>query len=1125
MVKNGEIAKKGSVYLSDAKISKTNFKPLAILTSFLAIFLIIIGNFTSIPFSKTKITSANAAFMGVLCNNKTLGLNMKATPNFHRLSVVPFMDARNRTWTLEEAYGGNLGFVNYYGETAGDGAGFLLADTDDIDDRVKGDGLATGTKDAIDKNVDKLKAERNISSCTVDNLPLFLASLTFSIASLIMNVITIFVTFAFDSGFVCKSGQTGACVDLVGIIGGKNPNSSSGGIIGALTANIYIPLAVIAIVIAAFSIVYQGIVKRQFRTAFGYLAWILLAFIFGLLALLNPNLLAKAPMTISNSLAGCVIGAFNGENCFSSKPTSAKIDFNTGSKSNSSLNACTSNATTRNPSDKLSMTINGMACSIWKAFILQQHASAEFGVPFDDLDINSEKVAPMIESAGIEPSTFCVGRYTSNSFNNEQKKNILAFENKNNSDVCNLAAYQMYLQTNAITNSDTRKMVTAKPDVRWYNLIAVISQDDEMWNTWNTDISSGFYRVIIGFISIISVIFGGVVLTVLSIYAMVYYISAIILMALAPLFLLFALQPTKGKKLFLGWVQKVVSNLLKYFVSAFFLLISLAFYSAVFGNISNPFVTLIFVIILSIALFMYRKELTELVGKVNMGGEELSNRFSGMADKGKRIGKVAAGAAIGNAHANRSLGVKGALAAGVSGAGQGVNRELSHGSGIIANAARQGTRMKAQNTADFRKEQQDAILKDKNLREESETAQDNIRKDVQESERLEGKLGVSADNIKGLEDGIKADVEQKVALEMSAKFPDGTPENDFAKYAGVMATVNSLDRQRNMAKENGDFVEINRLNNEINNRLEEAEELKNNIPREDFNRLDDEFKDKVNYETKLEMSNNNELNSEIANYNTLTENYGETQARIISNERNRIAADANVVENSAVREQLDKLGDKVKYGSNINASQVKKAKNKAAEKNAQTTEERIGTATVESKVLADAIGNKDKYTAKESVPKPKERKEHTEQPDTRQQQQQQQQQQQEKPSVDNTGGKKPKKVNNTGNKEERKSSSNTGNEKPSDKNRSGRKPKATKNSQNSQNSGNSQNENNGGNRNNSENLPNPKNTRQRPSDLKPRGTAPNPYEPNSPLTFSDDEDDDVSGHIVLPPFNDNDDEE
>lgn len=950
---------KGSVYSEDVKIGKKNFKTVTIFTSLLAVMIVFFGTFFILP-SNVKISFGDA--FAFFCNDKTLGHNMKATPDLRALSVVPFMDATGRTWTLEEAYGKSTSFVNYYGET-GENPTMLVFDTTDLKGRSFG--VSDEVYKALEANKGKLENERTLSACTLDNIPLFIASFLYMIASAIMNLVSIFVTFAFDSSFICKDATQKNCVDFVGIIGGK-PNSSSGGIIGALTSNIYLPLAAIAITIAAFTILYQAFFKRQFRQAFGYLAWIILAFILGLMALFNPNLLAKFPMTAANSIAGCVIGAFNGESCLTSSSTNAKIDIaDSQNLENTSGAACSSNAEGNlAASDILSMAINGMSCSIWKSFILQSQTAAEFGVPFEELDVTSETVKPMLDKAGLDGNMFCVGRYTKESFSqvqSDRKQNDapLTFSDKG-TKVCNLAAYQKYLQTNAISTNlgDTKEKIRAPRDARWYNLIAVLVQNDDIWNTWNPDLAGGISRVLGGFTAIVSAIAGGIVLVTISVYAMVYYISAVLLMALAPLFLLFALQPTKGKKMFLGWVEQIVSSLLKYLASAFFLIISLAFYSAVFGGLTNPFVTLIFIIILSIALFMYRKEIVDMIGRVNMGGEQFSNKFANMGQGVKKVGrgaKNAIGSGIGAAVSDKNI------RSFARGAGSGIKRELAKGSGIVANAAKQHNRDSSRATSGFKKEMNKRAKEEKTLVSTEKAAEINVANKKAAAATKESEVVARNKALDIKVEQKKADAEKKMVIQLEADLKSGKLAGDvnatnFAKFMSESNKLKDLGAQRAAAAAAGDSGRVAALDKDISWAAARADAARNAINDKDFAAMNANFNTSVSNEVSAEIATDVSIQADITARDNAAADYNKIQRELQSAEKDRITASANRVEHQEVSSHLSKIAKKT-VGGTVSAGAINKAKAKAAKKAAQKKTDhvagQIGTTTVFNDVARD----------------------------------------------------------------------------------------------------------------------------------------------------------------------------
>src|SRR5699024_11212185 len=96
----------------------------------------------------------------------------------------------------------------------------------------------------------------------------------------------------------------------------------SGGIIGSLTSSIYMPLSILAALIGAGALIVS-LAKRQFREGLYQVLWMAGAFVTGLALLLNPLMLARAPMGFMNAMTACITGAINGKNCMESTSSSS----------------------------------------------------------------------------------------------------------------------------------------------------------------------------------------------------------------------------------------------------------------------------------------------------------------------------------------------------------------------------------------------------------------------------------------------------------------------------------------------------------------------------------------------------------------------------------------------------------------------------------------------------------------------------------------------------------------------------------------------------------------------------------------------------------------------------------
>src|SRR5690606_36295454 len=124
-------------------------------------------------------------------------------------------------------------------------------------------------------------------------------------------------------------------------------------------------------------------------------------------------------------------------------------------------------------------------------------------------------------------------------------------------------------------------------DPRWYNIAVVAANDSGMWNQWGSSSSGGMHKTGIALLALFTSGLGGFILIVVSIFALIYYFSSVLLMAFAPIFLLLGVHPGRGKKLLFGWLEKVISNVVKYIISAVFLIVAIALYGAILGNSNN----------------------------------------------------------------------------------------------------------------------------------------------------------------------------------------------------------------------------------------------------------------------------------------------------------------------------------------------------------------------------------------------------------------------------------------------------------------------------------------------------------------------------------------------------------
>lgn len=826
-------------------------------------------------------TSANA--IGLFCST-TMGIGMDSRSGWANdgFGDYPLPNKSSRTWTMEEALGKGATLIQYHGE--GEGTSWA---------KEKEEPTGSNYKNYAKQYKDKLDERRTASNCLGNGISTRISNLGFGIANLITGFAKFFSIQAFGTELVCSdpAKPTGSCLNLGKIIGGTGGENQ--GIIGALTSSIYLPLLVIAVAFTAGWVLYIGFVKRKIREALFGIIWLVASVVIGLSLLLNPSLLAKAPIAFSNAVSVCVIGAFNGENCMNGGNTGENLNYTSGS--GTSKNVCKSSVSGANLSQRMMMTTNAISCSIWKAFVLEPLAQSTFGLTFDELDANTGVIKENIEEAGLKPEAFCVNLYSSKSYNS-MKDNVL--ELKDGNKMCNVLAYQMYLQINAVSAGDS----AAKPgdlpsngsiDDRWYKVVAVAAAKDGTWSDWNNSGSN----LAISFIAVLASALGSFIIIITAIFALVYYIGAVILMAFAPIFFLFAVHPGRGKKIFLGWLEKIVSSLLKYLMSAVFLVATLAIYGAVLSGMSSLGLTLLFVIIVTMALFMYRNELMGLLGRANMGGEQLSNAMSnslsnmakGVGGKSKNLaqygsGLVAAGAAGGAGALIATGGLKNGpsigerLKTGYAGAKQSAGMNVRRRGGLLGSTVAQYERSSTQNKQALRNKQ--AILQDDLIDAENDkkrelatqaAAEKNHSAEEQKHNLLAGELENNTERYNEFRQAEKESSEDMVTnsaiktrqtIATIEKDPTLSPAEkedkiakveanhkmvvDFANYQNLANTLHEAKMQLRIAEATGDTAAIEQYTGEIATLTPQKNELYNSIGANNVARLRNEYRNHLN---------------------------------------------------------------------------------------------------------------------------------------------------------------------------------------------------------------------------------------------------------------------------------------
>lgn len=684
--------------------------------------------------------SANSPEANMFCSgigwqmNNPGGANASGGAGFGSEPILP--NATNRKWTINEAYGSGLGFTQWNG--TGDDVFFSGVHTGGASGNSEDEGsgqasdLGTALLEKGNASSQAHMLEPTGAGCVMAFATSGIPGMLLGFSSFIVDFAILIAGFAFDPNFICRNpaNPQGTCINMLGILAGSG--GSGDGVIGALTNSIYFPLLAVAFLMVAMSLVWTGIIKREFRKSFQNILWSLGAMVLGVVFLMNPMIVAGLPQQITTLATGCIVGALNGDNCFTGN--SASSGSMSDDISSEGGRECTSRAAGTSMNQNIQMSINSLGCSVYKAFVLNAWSQAQFGRGYDAMAVNDPRTSAAISEAGLSGSDFRASLFSARSHNQHLNQNYrisanpyayrMSENNSANNYVQNVAAYQLALGSsthNPLGQGSNLNNIPAMEsqgnreyDSRWFNVAVVTANDPEMWDSWA---SGGVHRGGAATLGVITALLGTLVIFVASAFALVYLVTSVLLTAFAPLFFLFAIEPTRGKRMFFGWLESLGSNILKYIASAFFLIVTLVLFSAVLSTAESITTALIFVLIMTAALLMYRKTLVEMIGRVNMGGEKMQSqamdrmkqRFN-IEDPNSAIRKMnaaAIGGFAGGGLAGASANYKDRRDAGQSrigslvkaqgaglkhsvlGSGDAMGRQMQAGTGVIGDAFRE----------------------------------------------------------------------------------------------------------------------------------------------------------------------------------------------------------------------------------------------------------------------------------------------------------------------------------------------------------------------------------------------------------------------------------------------------
>ena len=707
----------------------------------------------SLPVAKNS-TFATA---GMFCSKLGTNMDSRLSINTDKLTA-PNVTARK--WTVQELFDSSIAFTTYNGEGKDT---FWLADTEWRTKQV-----SDWTGDVKNKS----EAKRNVGDCYFGPLTSDISTMMINTAGGLVNIAQFFIVRLYSGDVICTSPDSpkGACINIIGIVGGAKGKT---GIIGSLRDSIFSPLATLMFILVGVWILYKGLFKREFRASMMGLLWSLGVFIFGLIALNKPAMLAGAPQTINSALSTCLMGAMNGQSCVTGTVTAPSTIVGT---------ECESYGTSAG-TEGAAMATNALTCSLWKSFVLDAWSRGEFGYNYNELYLKDAPTDGTVwANAPDDVTPFSVNMKSSGATPTDGSKIETAAVPINN-----LALYQLYISTDMKSSGDTqwKNTVTKGQDLRWYNIIKAASKDDRMWNHWTPNSVYGVKRIGTAFVSLVMTGIVCVLLAVTSFWGLVYMFAGSLLMAFAPFFLLIAIEPGKGRRIFLGWLESVSSSILKYMASALMVLVALSLYAAILSSTSNYISSFIGVTIMTGVLMMYRKEIINLLGMTSLGGQKLSNavgeRLAKKGKKAKEFAKVVGGSAIGGAIAEGQNGSNVFSGFG-TGLKEGTGRQLRRGNSLLSGIARQSESVNRAHTkanSDKEREEKQVNVIDEKLNKAKDELNQEFDKKTKELEQSFGTKPKDENDLGIIKESIAKDNDDN--LNSEPQYEGGASESKTSK--------------------------------------------------------------------------------------------------------------------------------------------------------------------------------------------------------------------------------------------------------------------------------------------------------------------------------------------------------
>lgn len=521
-----------------------------------------------------------------------------------------------------------------------------------------------------------------------------LANAVFFLTKLIVVLTVAFVQFAFS--------------DIVHIFGLNDMLAGgSNGIFTVLYNGLFTPLILLVFFLTAAWVFWNGIVKRQGRTALTGLLRSIVLFIIAVVIATAPTFFIALPNQIALVVQAIVVNTMstgisggNGICVVGGAQETEQIGGTSVDDENLLDNATTSMR-------------SAIGCQMWNAFLLKPWSEGQFGVDWSQVWAKDKTAEWVNDSA--------TGELTNT---NESVVGDAAVPMGGEEFMNNWALYQISTQTNAhspTNHEGERSKYTSGVANDWWRIVDATSNYNEKTTTVNNDFlgtaasngwgdqyvevsveepdeaalpteqwdswvgNSPWNRMGIAFTSIVAAGVGLAAPLVFAFLSAVYALGIAILMAFAPIMLLLGCWAGRGWEMFKGWGELVLDTLMKRIVAGLLMVLSVIIMSTILNLMDDAgyWWGIIALIIVSVVLIQSREKIMSSAAAIftfkfsNVDFSSSAKTFyqqtavragNMMTDSTKMGGGIAAGA----------IGAKAAGGSAVDGMKKGAMQELKN---------------------------------------------------------------------------------------------------------------------------------------------------------------------------------------------------------------------------------------------------------------------------------------------------------------------------------------------------------------------------------------------------------------------------------------------------------------